>query len=79
MESRWEIKSGKLEKLSEQQLVDCAGSYGDEGCNGGYESSGIQYGADNGMMLEVDYPYTGFGGNCKYDKTKTIAWTLTGY
>jgi len=76
MESRWEIKSGKLEKLSEQQLVDCAGEYGNMGCNGGYESSGIDYGAKYGMETEVDYPYTGYDGNCDYDKGKTITWTL---
>ena len=31
------------------------------------------------MMTEVAYPYTGYDGNCQYDKTKTITWTLKGY
>jgi len=80
MESRWEIKSGKLEKLSEQQLVDCAGgTYGNEGCNGGYETSGIQYATDKGMMTEADYPYLGYDSTCAYVKAKTIAWTLAGF
>ena len=79
MESRWEIKSGKLEKLSEQQLVDCSGEYGNQGCNGGYESTGIDYGAKYGMETEDDYPYTGYDGNCDYDKSKTITWTLKGH
>jgi C1A family cysteine protease len=62
MESRAFIKGidkfGLL-KVSEQQLVDCAGgSYGNEGCNGGEMNTAFQYAQDYGMMNRTDYPYT---------------------
>merc|ERR1719226_224458 len=53
--------------LSEQQLVDCAGSYGNQGCNGGYMDRAFRYylGTGKGAALESDYPYIGRQGNCK--------------
>ncbi len=78
MESRWAIKSGNLVKLSEQQLVDCAGgSYGNLGCDGGDMGTAFQYAHDNGMMLEKDYPYAGVDQTCQYDKAKVVV-TPTG-
>jgi len=49
MEGRDKIKNGKLWKLSEQQLVDCAED-GRIGCGGGVLSFGFQYAKDFGMM-----------------------------
>jgi len=47
--------TGKLEKFSEQQLVDCAflGGYGNLGCSGGLMDSGFQYAIDHQLDTEV--------------------------
>jgi C1A family cysteine protease len=65
LESAWAIKTGKLYSLSEQQLVDCSGSYGDQGCNGGLMSNAFQYAEKNAMCSEDSYPYTAQDGTCK--------------
>jgi len=65
------IANGKLESLSEQELVDCAGSYGNQGCNGGLMDDGFKYIEANGNALESAYAYTGKTGTC--DKTKQSA------
>ena len=78
MESRAAIKSGTLYKLSEQQLVDCAGGeYGNLGCNGGDMGTAFQYAHDFGMMTEKDYAYTALDGSCKYKKQSVVV-TPTG-
>lgn len=35
--------------LSEQQLVDCANAYGNNGCNGGSHVGGAKYVRDHGV------------------------------
>ena len=64
------VKTGKLLNFSEQQLVDCSGSYGNQGCNGGLMESAMKYTAQYGLEQETAYPYTGKDGKCKYDKSK---------
>ena len=64
-EGAWFIKTGELVSLSEQQLVDCSGSFGNQGCNGGMMDNAFQYIIKNGGICGEDtYAYTGTDGNC---------------
>jgi len=59
LEGAWQIATGKLVSLSEQQLVDCAKfRYGNMGCSGGLQPRAFQYMEDNAMCSEDDYAYT---------------------
>ena len=71
IEGHHAIKSGKLLKLSEQQLVDCAGGvYGNQGCDGGDMAAAMNYTMTYPLMTEDDYPYYAYDDKCTYDAKK---------
>jgi C1A family cysteine protease len=65
VQSFWSISKGSLPSLSEQQLVDCTGSYGNQGCNGGWPSYALNYVKASGITTTAAYPYTGRDGACR--------------
>merc|ERR1711939_644628 len=72
-EGAYQIATGKLLSFSEQELVDCAGSYGNQGCNGGLMDNGFKYLESKGDALESKYPYTGKSGSCSSSKSSNPA------
>jgi len=66
------LTTGTLQSFSEQQLVDCAGSTGNMGCNGGLMDNAFKYIETAPLELEADYAYTARDGSCKYDASKGV-------
>jgi len=65
MEGRWKIAGNTLTSLSEQLLVDCSTSFGNQGCNGGLMDDAFKYAEGTQMVTESEYGYTGKEGSCE--------------
>lgn len=72
----WSMLNGNTVSLSEQQLVDCSRPQGNQGCNGGWPSSALNYVKANGITTESAYAYTAKDGQCK---TQGGSFKISGY
>jgi hypothetical protein len=79
LEGAWQISSGSLKSLSEQQFVDCDKS-GSDGCQGGDMATAFQWAESKSIATESSYPYKARDGSCKSSFTTAIPQGgVTGY
>ena len=64
------INGYDLPNLSEQQIVSCSQSYGNQGCNGGLQPRVFEYLHYNYQVSDAQYPYIS-GGGTTYACNKT--------
>jgi cathepsin L len=74
MEGAVFLAKGNPVDLSEQQLVDCSGPQGNQGCDGGLMDQAFQYViANGGISGETDYPYVAETNECQDPLPASIA------
>jgi C1A family cysteine protease len=81
IEGSWQIATGQLQSLSEQQLVDCS-KFPNMGCSGGNPSIAVSFETKHNVCSESSYPYTATKGSCKGDTSCVAAIPsggVTGY
>ncbi|TVU27376.1 hypothetical protein EJB05_29981, partial [Eragrostis curvula] len=76
VESANYLKTGKLIKLSEQQLLDCC-DVTCNGCHGGFVSSALNYIMNGGLVSADVYPYVGH--QCDPRRITAPGVTIDGY
>lgn len=74
-----QIVTGKLESLSEQELMDCDSTF-DHGCGGGLMDFAFAYIMGNqGIHTDEDYPYLMEEGYCKGKQPGSKVVTISGF
>lgn len=79
IEGAVEIATKKLVSLSEQELVDCAGSAGNQGCSGGLMDNAFEWVIKNGLCKEGDYQYKAKKNFLCKKSSCTTAAHITGF
>merc|ERR1712178_554499 len=78
LEGAWQLASGSLTSMSEQQFVDC--SKQNSGCNGGLMDYAFSFAKGTAVATESSYPYTARDGTCQSSFTTAIPQGgVTGY
>jgi len=70
IESAQGILTNKTKYLSTQQLIDCSGAYGSQGCYFGTPTQAFSYVLANGIVKDSKYPYVSSDQQCKSKKVK---------
>jgi C1A family cysteine protease len=65
LEGVYQIATGKLYSLSEQEIIDCSHLEGNNFCFGGLADYSYNYTKKFGLCTEDDYPYMAMGGRCR--------------
>ena len=78
LEGAYKLAGNALTSFSEQQLVDCSGSYGNQGCNGGLMDNAFMYLESKKIETESAYPYYAYDSSCAYDSSKGVTG-VSGY
>lgn len=79
LEGQHKRRTGKLVKLSEQQLIDCSTITGNKKCAGGQMCRAYEYAVGaGGVDYESAYPFQHQSGPCRFKKDQ-IGSTITGY
>merc|ERR1712195_237769 len=77
MEGAWQLGSGSLQSMSEQQL-DCSTENG--GCQGGDMGLAFEFAGTVNVATEASYPYKGVDGTCQSSYATAIPQGgVTGY
>jgi cathepsin L len=78
LEGAWQLASGNLVSMSEQQFVDC--SKQNSGCNGGLMDYAFEFAEGTSVATEDSYAYTARDGSCKSSYSTAIPQGgVTGY